>query len=360
MSTVAKASVVKDWANTPEAIKKREERRKKRETGQQKTDKSAEVIQPHHLSRSEKERETVKERIENVTNQMRQDRKKFLTSQIEDWKTTNDKLREEVQFLTSPYGFLYDRYPIQMAEFLTEAIKYPDNEIRQACCNFFTRMQRPNSLNTFLWKMIFSADFVPKTARDYFLSHQDVFKENPLLWSLAEKARSKFAGNEDRLSPEIIKREEIKADIEKIYHTLRHQRKTYFNTLKKKDLAVSDEMLEQISAFCDMKYYKEFPIQIANLIYEGSKYPVKTVSQIALTFWEKSLKLGNSDPFLWAKMMLSDFVTDEVWAYLFAYHDILANQKNNLFFYIKLKETHGRNRSAEQDKLYRDVCRLYY
>ena len=32
MSTVAKASVVKDWANTPEAIKKREERRKKRET----------------------------------------------------------------------------------------------------------------------------------------------------------------------------------------------------------------------------------------------------------------------------------------------------------------------------------------
>lgn len=29
MSTVAKASVVKDWANTPEAIKKREERSKK-------------------------------------------------------------------------------------------------------------------------------------------------------------------------------------------------------------------------------------------------------------------------------------------------------------------------------------------
>lgn len=360
MSTVAKVSVVKDWANTPEAIKKREERRKKRETRQQKTDKSAEMIQPHHLSRSEKERETVKERIENVTNLMRKDRKKFLTNQLKDWKTTNDKLRDEIQFLTSPYSFLYDRYPIQMAEFLTEAIKYPDDEIRQACCDFFTRMQRPGFLNTFLWKMIFSADFVPKAARDYFMSHQDVFKENPLLWSLAEKAKSRFAGNEDRLSPEIIKREQIKADIENIYHTLRHQRKTYFNTFQKEALTVSAEMLENIGIFCDMKYYREFPIQIANLIYESSKYPVKDISQIALAFWEESLKRGISDPFLWAKMMLSDLVTDEVWAYLFTYPDILSNQKSDLFFYIKLKETYGRNRTPQQDELYHNVCRLYH
>ena len=327
--------VIVDLANTPEAIKKREERKKKREAKQKKAEASSGKIQAplHRLSPSEKERESVKEIIENITKQMRVERKRYLLDRNAQWQNEHQLTVNNVMFLTSP--ILYDRYPIQMAEFLTEAIKYPDNDIRKNCSEFFTRMQR-------------------------FHQNEDLFKKDPLVWSLAQKAKeSKFAGNEDRFSPEIIHREEIKAKIETLYRMLRKQRKAYFKDLKSKELKLSAEMLQEIIGFCDMKYYKEFPIQIANLIYEGSKYPIKEVSTAALELWQTSLDQGMSDVFLWAKMMLSDLVIDEVWGFLFTYADVLTNQKKDLYFYIRLKETQGRNRSLDLDTLYADVCRLY-
>ena len=351
--------VIVDLANTPEAIKKREERKKKREAKQKKAEPSSGKIQAplHRLTPSEKDRESVKEIIENITKQMRAERKRYLLDRTSQWQNERKLTMKDVIFLTSP--ILYDRYPIQMSEFLTEAIKYPDDDIRKICSEFFTRMQRAR-LNQFLWKMIFSADFVPKVAQDYFQQNEALFQKDPLVWSLAQKAKeSKFAGNEDRYSPEIIHREEIKAKIETLYHMLRKQRKAYFKDLKSKELKLSAEMLQEIIGFCDMKYYKEFPIQIANLIYEGSKYPMTEVSQAALQLWEDSLKQGMSDVFLWAKMMLSDLVIDEVWGFLFTYADVLTNQKKDLYFYIRLKETQGRNRSLDLDTLYADVCRLY-
>lgn len=351
--------VIVDLANTPEAIKKREERKKKREAKQKKAEPSSGKIQAplHRLTPSEKDRESVKEIIENITKQMRAERKRYLLDRTSQWQNERKLTMKDVIFLTSP--ILYDRYPIQMSEFLTEAIKYPDDDIRKICSEFFTRMQRAR-LNQFLWKMIFSADFVPKVAQDYFQQNEALFQKDPLVWSLAQKAKeSKFAGNEDRYSPEIIHREEIKARIETLYHMLRKQRKAYFKDLKSKELKLSADVLHEIIGFCDMKYYKEFPIQIANLIYEGSKYPMTEVSQAALQLWEDSLKQGMSDVFLWAKMMLSDLVIDEVWGFLFTYADVLTNQKKDLYFYIRLKETHGRNRSLDLDTLYADVCRLY-
>ena len=367
--------VIVDLANTPEAIQKREERKKKREAKQKKDPSSSKPL--HRLSPSEKERESVKEIIENITKQMRVERKRYLLDRTSQWQDERKLTVKDVIFLTSP--ILYDRYPIQMAEFLTEAIKYPDDDIRKVCSEFFTRMQRAR-LNQFLWKMIFSADFVPKVAQDYFHQNEALFQKDPLVWALAQKAKeSKFAGNEDRFSPEIINREEIKARIETLYHLLRKQRKAYFKDFKTKELKLSAEMLQEIIGFCDMKYYKEFPIQIANLIYEGSKYPITEVSIAALELWQTSLKQGMSDVFLWAKMMLSDLVIDEVWGFLFTYADVLTNQKKDLYFYIRLKETadvltnqkkdlyfyirlketQGRNRSLDLDTLYADVCRLY-
>ena len=318
------------------------------------------VAVPQPMSAEDIRREKGKLIFEDLVRKLRKNRKEYLQKKMKGKKVSTSATAFDAEELAGLKQLVslrcYSQFKIQVCDVLVEGIKYPDKEIRDHCSLVFDEIQE-YGIDPYLWKKILSANFIPKIAQAYIKKNRSKLESKTSIAYLLDGCDAKFSGAELGAA-DFQEKEAIKAEMEKLAQYVRLFRKQY-RTEQNSFFAILDaQKIEKIKSFLNVDTYMEYPIQVADLVYEGCKSPDVRIEQLSLEFAEELLKLGKLDVYFWTKMLASDWVTDAMWVLLQKYPAIFVPQKEDLRLLITSKIRKGRSKTS--DAIYDEVVDIYF
>lgn len=315
------------------------------------------VAVPPQMSVKDIDREELKDGYWNIIHKLRKDRKAFLQMKLKGKKASagDYPLGYVTEFRKMVNGGRYKEYKVQVCDVLVEGIKSPKKEIQEYCNAVFNEIQE-KTVDTYLWKKILSANFIPKVAQAYIKKNRSRLEANSSISYLLDNCEAKFSGTE-LMAADFQAKEAVKARIEDLILYVHWYRKKYRMDQNVCFVNLLPDWVKQIQSFLKVDTYLEYPIQLADLVYEGCKSPDIKVEQMSLNFVEELLKLAKLDVYFWTKMLASDWVPDAIWVLLQKYPEVFEPQKEDLGEFIKKKDDEGRSKTS--DAVYAEVVKMY-
>jgi len=315
------------------------------------------VAMPQEMSQNEIRREKAKKMIEAMYLLLRRNRKLFLDGTRAEDEASFCKLGDGQFSLFKQLISVgtYYQFQLQVADVLVEGIKYPDPNVKSICRNIFLTTQEVE-INPYLWKKILSADFIPAVAQEFIKTNREKLEAKPAISYLLNGCEAKFSGKE-REAADFVARESLKRSIEELTDYVRMARKMYRMERNLSMAKLDETQINNAKTALNLATYSRLPIQVADLVYEGIKSPDKRLEQMAITLAEELLKLNKLDVYFWTKMLMSDFVPDQVWRLLRDYPEVFKPQMSDLRPFIVAKTVYGRSEASNE--IYEEVLNIY-
>ena len=319
--------------------------------------KKVKVEVPQEMSVNEIRREKAKFLIETVYQLLRRSRKSFLNSlraeqDAEMCKLTNHQLDLFKKMVTMKNYF---EFTLQTCDVLVEGIKHPDQEVQSRCRKIFLETQN-EEINSYLWKKLLAADYIPVVAQDFIKANRDKLEAKPALAYLLEGCESKFTGKE-REKADFATRETLKQILEILSESVRSARKRYRMEQDLSMATLDETQVNNAKTVFNLATYQQLPIQTADLVYEGIKSPDTRIEAMAFALVEELLQLKKLDVYFWTKLLMSDWVPDKMWNLLRDYFEVFKPQITDFRPLIAQKTVYGR--SEKSNEIYEEVLKLY-
>lgn len=290
-------------------------------------------------------RESTKNFIFGISCLVRRNRKNFLTDR--DIKPTIFSKDQAELFYKLINKESYLQFPTQVADVIAEGIKYPETKLRRYCQNLWEDDLERGNVDLYLTVKILNADYVPKKAFEFFEKYADLFQLPSIQKMIVNAQKQKSKKSFDN-SLEWKNREMYKTLLENLWRDLRTNRKQYlFNP----DAGANNINFGNLKHLLIEQNYEKYPIQIADILSEGVKFPENHVKDFCQKFWGESLKKGNMDIYLWVKILSAEFVPNQAWRFLAEYADQLQEAKELLRTLIVRKAATGRNTGVGHEEI---------
>lgn len=315
------------------------------------------VAVPQEMSQNEIRREKAKKLIEAMYSLLRRNRKAFLNGSFNEDETNFYILGEGQlacfkQLISVKSYYLFK---VQVSDVLVEGIKYPDHKVKGICRNIFLITQEED-VNPYLWKKILTADFIPAVAQEFIQNNREKLEAKPAIAYLLEGCEAKFSGKE-REAADFVARESLKHSLEELVDYVRTARKMYRMERNLTMARLDETQINNARTALNLSTYARLPIQVADLVYEGIKSPDERLEQMAIELAEEMLKLNKLDVYFWTKMLMSDFVPDQIWRLLHDYAEVFKPQMSDLRSFIVGKTVYGRSEASNE--IYEEVLKIY-
>lgn len=298
------------------------------------------------ISRLDQRRETHKAIIEALKNQLRKSRKDFLIYRDEtgyNLPAPQKKIFDGVMTLR-----YYRLYPTQIADVIAEGIKFQTANIRKTCQKMWEDNKLQEGKNDiYLTVKVLSADYVPESVWNFIKTYPDLFNYPSIQKLIAEAEKKK-----DRPYNNDKYRENYKKLLENLCEDLRRNRKQYLDS---PDTGGQNVNFANLKMLVTPQNYKDYPIQIADILYEGVKFPHEDVRDFCQQFVGESLKKGIKDFYFHVKTLSGDYVPNQEWRFLDEYSELLLEIQDILMPLIKAKNDKGRTENPEINELYKRV-----